>query len=372
MMGEMVQDSAKTRILEASLSTTPPHKAGINTRTWEEALFENMPVAAAVTLLTKLQSDIRYAEGEVLNNLLNSVDVGDYRVNQMTAQVIPESQIVMRGSQYKANIVLSAVDSTKRPAVFVNGKQLPEDSRGQFTAIAGAPGTYPIKGYIEMPNNDGSMMRQNFESEYFVTEPSATVAPLLMNVLYAGIANEMRIAVPGVPSGNVTATMTNGTLTRKGDIWEARPSKVGTDAVISVNARMADGRSVEMAKNTFRVRALPDPMPYIEYKDQNGNMRKFRGGNMTKRNLIETEVLQAAIDDEILNIKFDVLRFELLFFDSMGNAIPEVSQGPRFSDNQKDRIRRLTRGKRFFIRGVVAKGPDGLERTLPPIEVIVN
>ncbi|MFQ9021440.1 MAG: hypothetical protein ACLR6J_08900 [Parabacteroides merdae] len=28
----------------------------------------------------------------------------------------------MRGSQYKANIVLSAVDSTKRPTVYVNGK----------------------------------------------------------------------------------------------------------------------------------------------------------------------------------------------------------------------------------------------------------
>jgi gliding motility-associated protein GldM len=372
MMGEMLQDSAKTHILEASLSTEPPHKTGLNTRSWEEALFENMPVAAAVTLLTKLQSDIRYAEGEVLSNLLKSVDVGDYRVNQITAQVIPESQIVMRGGEYKANIVLSAVDSTKRPTIFVNGKELPEENRGLFTAIAGAPGTYPIKGYIEMPNNDGSIMRQNFESEYFVTEPSATVAPLLMNVLYAGIANDMRIAVPGVPSGNITASMTNGTLTRKGDIWEARPSKVGTDAVISVSARMADGRTVQMAKNTFRVRALPDPMPFIEYKDQNGNMRKFRGGNMSKRNLVETEVLQAAIDDDILNIKFDVLRFELIFFDSMGNAIPEVSEGARFSSGQKDRIRRLTRGKRFYIRGVVAKGPDGMERTLTPIEVIVN
>ncbi len=372
MMGEMLQDTAKTHILEASLSTEPPHKTGLNTRSWEEALFENMPVAAAVTLLTKLQSDIRYAEGEVLSNLLKSVDVGDYRVNQITAQVIPESQIVMRGGEYKANIVLSAVDSTKRPTIFVNGKELPEENRGLFTAIAGAPGTYPIKGYIEMPNNDGSIMRQNFESEYFVTEPSATVAPLLMNVLYAGIANDMRIAVPGVPSGNITASMTNGTLTRKGDIWEARPSKVGTDAVISVSARMADGRTVQMAKNTFRVRALPDPMPFIEYKDQNGNMRKFRGGNMSKRNLVETEVLQAAIDDDILNIKFDVLRFELIFFDSMGNAIPEVSEGARFSSGQKDRIRRLTRGKRFYIRGVVAKGPDGMERTLTPIEVIVN
>ena len=372
MMGEMVQDSAKTRILEASLSTTPPHKAGINTRTWEEALFENMPVAAAVTLLTKLQSDIRYAEGEVLNNLLNSVDVGDYRVNQMTAQVIPESQIVMRGSQYRANIVLSAVDSTKRPAVFVNGKQLPEDSHGQFTTIAGAPGTYPIKGYIEMPNNDGSMMRQNFESEYFVTEPSATVAPLLMNVLYAGIANEMRIAVPGVPSGNVTATMTNGTLTRKGDIWEARPSKVGTDAVISVNARMADGRSVEMAKNTFRVRALPDPMPYIEYKDQNGNMRKFRGGQFSKRNLVEADGIQAAIDDDLLNVPFKVLSFELTFYDSMGNIIPEVTQGNQFSQRQKDYIRRLARGKRFYITHVKVLGPDNKERIIPTVEVIVN
>ena len=75
-------------------------------------------MAAAVTLLTKLQSDIRYAEGEVLSNLLSSVDMRDYRVNQITAQVIPESQIVMRGSQYKANIVLSAVDSTNvRPSM---------------------------------------------------------------------------------------------------------------------------------------------------------------------------------------------------------------------------------------------------------------
>ena len=226
LMGDMVEDEAKTRVIEATLSTTPPRKAGINTRSWEEALFENMPVAAAITLLTKLQSDIRYAEGEVLSNLLSSVDVRDYRVNQITAQVIPESQIVMRGSQYRANIVLSAVDSTKRPTVFVNGKELPYEANGLFTTVAGAPGTYPIKGYIEMPGSDGSTMRREFVSDYFVTEPSATVAPMLMNVLYAGIANPIRIAVPGVPSGNVTASMTNGTLVRKGDQWEARPNTV--------------------------------------------------------------------------------------------------------------------------------------------------
>lgn len=372
MMGQMIQDSARTHVLEANLSTIPPSQGVLDSRSWEEALFENMPVAAAVTLLTKLQSDIRYAEGEVLSSLLSSVDIGDYRVNQITAQVIPESQIVMRGGQYKAAIVLSAVDSTRRPLIHVNGKDMPGESKGLFTAVAGVPGTYPVKGYVEMPGSDGRVMRHTFDSEYFVTEPSATVAPMLMNVLYAGIPNPIRIAVPGVPSGNVSATMTNGTLSRNGDQWEARPAAVGTEAVVSVSARMADGRNVEMAKTSFRVRALPDPMPFIEYKDQNGNLRKFRGGSFAKRSLIEADGIQAAIDDDLLNVKFSVSRFELTFFDSMGNAIPEVSQGSNFSERQKDQIRRLARGKRFYITRVVAKGPDGQERTITPIEVIVN
>lgn len=371
-MGSFIEDSLKTAVLEANLNTTPPHKAGTNGRSWEEALFENMPVAAAVTLLTKIQSDVRHVEGEVLSNLLNSVDVGDYRVNQITAQVIPESQIVMRGSQYKANIVLSAVDSTKRPVIYVNGNELPYDKKGVLTVNTGSAGIFPVKGYIEMPDSEGSQIRYPFESEYFVTEPSATIAPTLMNVLYAGIANPMRIAVPGVPSGNVTATMTNGTLVRKADAWEARPSKVGTEAVITVNARMADGRNVEVAKTSFRVRALPDPLPYIEYKDPNGNVRKFKGGMIAKRSLIEADGILAAIDDDLLNVKYTVLRFELTFFDSMGNAIPEVTEGTNFSNRQKNYIRNLAKGKRFYITRVIAKGPDGIERTIPTIEVIVN
>ena len=341
-LGTLVQDSAKTRIIENALSTEPPYQPGINIRTWETALFENMPVAAAITLLTKIQSDVRYAEGEVLSILLKNVDVGDYRVNQITAQVIPQSQIVMRGSQYQANIVLSAVDSTKRPTIFVNGKELPAEKEGVFTVGTGSTGTFPVKGYIEMPNSDGSTNRY------------------------------IRIAVPGVPSGNVTATMTNGTLTRKGDLWEARPSKVGTEAIVTVNARMADGRNVEMAKTSFRVRALPDPMPYIEYKDENGNVRKFRGGKISKRSLVEANGILAAIDDDLLNVKYTVLSFELTFFDSMGNAIPEVAQGTNFSQRQKDYIRRLSRGKRFYITNVIAKGPDGIERKISTIEVIVN
>ena len=57
----------------------------------------------------------------------------------------------------------------------------------------------------------------------------------------------------------------------------------------------------------------------------------------------------------------------------MGNAVPEVSSGSNFSSRQKDMFRRLSRGKRFYISRVRAKGPDGVERSLPTtLEVIVN
>ena len=81
----------------------------------------------------------------------------------------------------------------------------------------------------------------------------------------------------------------------------------------------------------------------------------------------------AAIDDGLLNINFRVLGFETVFFDNMGNAVPEVSSGASFSTRQKDMFRRLSRGKRFYISRVRAVGPDGVERLLPTtLEVIVN
>ena len=88
--------------------------------------------------------------------------------------------------------------------------------------------------------------------------------------------------------------------------------------------------------------------------------------------LTDTTGIEAAIDDDLLNVEYTVLSFETVFFDSMGNAIPEVSDGNKFSQRQKDSFRRLSRGKRFYISRVRAIGPDGIERDLSPIEIIVN
>ena len=373
LIGSLMTDSIKRAAIENYLSTTI--HSGNRTQApsmWETTLFENMPVIAAVTILTKIQSDVRYAESEALHTLINNIDEGDVRVNQLNAFVIPNSKNIMRGGKYSANIVLAAIDTTQRPAIYINGKQLPPENNGLYEFVCGSTGIFDFQGYLEVPRGDGSMTRHEFSSSYTVVEPSATISATLMNVLYAGIGNPISISVPGIPNHAIQATMTNGTLIRQGDNWIAKPAKVGQDAVITVTATM-DGRAQTVANTQFRVRQLPDPMPFIAYKDANGYEQKYKGGKpFPKTRLLSAPGIQAAIDDDLLNVTYRVLRFETVFFDSMGNAIPEVSDGANFSQRQKDSFRRLSRGKRFYISRVRAVGPDGIERDLSPIEVIVN
>ena len=368
----LVSDSVKRASINEALSTDPFRRPGtVSPQKWEEAKFENQPVVAAITLLTKLQNDVRYAEGEALANLLAAVDAGDVRVNEINAFVIPQSRMVMRGGKYSANIVLAAVDTTARPEIFIGGKKL-ADEHGLYEFVTSSTGTFDYSGYLEVSHGDGTSTRHPFSSSYTVMEPTATVSATMMNVLYAGIDNPVSISVPGVPMNAVSAAMTNGTLTRKGDAWMARPSKIGENSTVTVTATI-DGRQQTVSSTSFRVRKLPDPTAFISYTAPNGTKERYKGGSgFSKTLLTSAPGIEAAIDDDMLNIGFTVLGFETVFFDQMGNAIPEVSQGASFSQRQKDQFRRLSRGKRFYISRIRAKGPDGIERTLNPVEVIVN
>ena len=373
VVSEMITDSVKRATVADMLSTDMTTRKGeIGGTTWEEKAFDNMPAVAAITLLSKLQNDIRQAESEALATIITNVDIGDVRVNELNPYVIPVSNMVMRGGKYTANIVLAAIDTTQRPTIFVNGTRL-ENDLGLLEIPATSVGSHDYSGFIEVARGDGSMERRPFSSSYTVMEPMATISPTLMNVLYAGIDNPISISVPGFAMNAIQATMTNGTLTRNGDSWTARPAQVGTEAVISVTATM-DGRQQTVGSMTFRVRKLPDPSPYIPIKDAQGIPVHYRGSpkKISKADLMAAESLGAAIDDDLLNVTYSVVSFSTVFFDSMGNAIPEVSDGDRFSARQKEQFKRLKPGKSFFISNVKAKGPDGITRDISPMEVSLN
>ena len=368
----LVNDSLKRKIIMDNFNTKPSKRAKKEGHNWESSMFENMPVGAVVAMFTKMQNDIRYAEGEVLHVLTNNIDVGDFRVNKIKAYVIPNSENVVRGGSYRANIILSAEDSTQRPRVFVNGRLLDPRKKGLYESFASKSGVFPVQGYIEMRRGDGSVQRHNFSQKYTVVEPMATVSNTMMNVLYAGINNKVSISVPGVPGQQISATINNGTLSRSGYDWIARPTAIGKECIITVNAMM-DGRSQQVAKSVFRVRPLPEPRAFIEYQDNNGITRRYKGGTgFARAKVLAAPGIVAALDDDLLEVNFTVLSFKTFIEDSMGNTIQENSQGSRFSDRQKSQIRSLGRGKRLWVSGIRAVGPDRVEQILAPMEIIIN
>lgn len=367
----MLTDETQKQIIADNLSTKIPDKPGTLGKNWQEYMFENTPVAAAVTILSKLQSDVRYAEGEVLHSLVSNIDIKDLRVNELNAFVIPSSRTVVQGSKFSAQIIMAAVDTTRRPDIYV-GDKLINTPDGTYEMLCSSTGDFSLKGYIEMMDGQGEMVRREFEQPYSVVAPSATVSADLMNVLYAGYENPISVSIPGIPSNKVITSMSGGILqpTSPGK-YIARPTEIGQDAVITVSFNM-EGRTQQMGQFTFRVRKLPDPAAYIEYAADGGSNR-FRGGRLSKQILMNTGGIGAAIDDGLLNIEFNVKGFETVFFDNMGNAVPYVSNGTSFTEQQRAMFRSLSRGKRFYISQIRAVGPDGVERILDgAMEVIVN
>jgi len=357
----MVTDSVKRQHIASDLTTAVP--SGILGKNWQEYMFEAMPAVAAVTMLTKLQNDVRNAEKEVLHTLVQNIDVKDIRVNALDAFVIPNSQTIVQGDRFTAHIVMAAIDTTQVPEIYIGGQQvnLPGNV---YETVCSRTGDFTLSGYIQTINGNGDPIRRDFEQKYTVVEPSATVSADLTRMLYAGYNNPISVSVPGVPLNKISASMTNGTLTPNGaGKYIARPAKIGQDAVITVTSTNT-GRPQTMGTFAFRVRKLPDPTPYIDIKDEAGNPSRFKGGNMAKGSLMAVETIGAAIDDGILDIGFRVLSFETVFFDNMGNAKPLASDGANFSAAQKEQFRRLSRGRRFYISRVTAIGPDGIERTL--------
>ena len=353
-MLKLVSEYRQKKMIAENLTTNIPKDAQNMGKNWQEYMFESMPAAAAVTLLSKLQNDVRYAEAEVLHTLVQNIDVKDIRVNSLNAFVIPNSQTIVRGDKFSAHIVMAAIDTTQVPQIFIGGKEvnLPD---GLYETVTGRTGDFTLSGYIQVENGNGELLKRNFEQKYTVVDPSATVSADLMNVLYAGYNNPLSVSVPGVPVNKVQATMTGGSLQPVGPgRYIARPTAVGQNVTITVTSTNT-GRAQQMGQFTFRVRRLPDPTPFIAMKDEQGSPIRYKGGGLSKSQLMAADGIGAAIDDGILDIAFRVQSFETVFFDNMGNAVPMVSDGANFSARQKDTFRKLQRNRRFYISRVNAR-----------------
>lgn len=329
---------------------------------WVQRNFESMPAVAVITMLTKYQADVRATETELLQMFMTNTDAGDFRVNKITARLIPNSKHVIQGGKFQAEIALMAIDTTKAPVYYIGDEKL--DS-GFLNISCGSIGTFPIKGRLEITNPQGEMQSYNFEDEYTVGAPSATIANIDMNVVYRGYNNRMEISVPGIASEKLTVSASGASLTKSGTTWVCKPAANSGKEISIVVSAQVDGRSQVMGTSKFRVKTLPSPTAFISIKGESWQPNKSR----VKRADIIGGTMIAEYEDGMLNANFTVTEFTLSVSDGRGGFLSSKSSGNKFSAAQQRQLQNLKPGTKVLIENVKYTGAKSGTLSFPSISL---
>jgi gliding motility-associated protein GldM len=352
-----VNNPSKQKMYQSIFSTTQT-KDG---KHWEEAMFEMMPVSAVVTILTKYQSDVRSSEAEIVQYLKSQTDAMDFRVNKVTALVVPNTRYVIRGGKYTSQIVLSAVDSTKVPEYYIGSTPI---KKGFYEVNCAKSGSFNYSGFIKLPGNDGSIKTYPFKSDYIVGDPSATLSNEDLNVVYRGIDNKFSISVPGVAAENVFVKIAGGTMQKVNGKYIIRPTQDG-EINITVLAKI-DGKDLPMGGGSYRVKYIPDPKSYLQYNDAGGITRLIQDGILSKR-ILKSEgvsIIASYGQDELIKANFNVTSFTMVtIFGSVNTS------GSRLNSRMLSDIDKLEGGDVLTLKNIKAVGPDGKVRSLGLIQV---
>ena len=350
--------------INQSLSTSPPPAKEGSTPSWEESKFEGYPLIAVITLMSKIQSDVRNAESDVIHHLYAQIDASSFKFNKLQAQVVSKSDFVLQGSPYEAKVFLSAVDTTVKPEIIVGGSTLPMmsgENAGLYKITTSKEGKVEWSGHINYKNPEGIIVAYPFKHEYEVAKPSMTVSPTKMNVFYAGLDNPVSISVPGISPSNVKVAISNGSIQPAPGGYIVRPDKVGVKSLITVSAQI-DGTTKEIGSMEFRVKRVPDPVASVAGKIE---------GAITKNELMAQQGVLAKIPDFDFLMNFTVTSF-VVSTSKQGYIIDKPTKGNRFSQEQTDLMKGLNPGSRLYIESIVVKGDDGSIRNLPAISFKIN
>jgi gliding motility-associated protein GldM len=336
----------------------------INGKPWDIATFESMPVSAVITILSKYQTDVRNAEAKIIQYLKQRTDEGDARVNQFNAFVVAESNYVMEGQPYRASIYLAAMDTTKKPNVFIGGSRM---QGNVYTTTPSRTGEYTYSGHIELPALPGAQpQRFPFTAKYNVGKPAAIISNDDLNILYRGFDNSISISSPGIPTENLRLAITGGTATPRGNgKYIVKPTANSVEITVS---GLINGRQVNLGGNTYRVKQLPDPKPYAVYRDANGNLQSVFDGSVHGPSFVagNPTVTAGYGEDALVQANFAVRSFAIRIGRRTYN-----SSGARFSQEQIDVIGNMPSGTPVTIQRIRAVGPDGIERNLSAVAIEV-
>ncbi|MCL1850972.1 MAG: gliding motility protein GldM [Bacteroidetes bacterium] len=343
---------------------------------WERHYFEDVIFAAGVTLLNKTVGEVRNAESGILKYVIRSITRNDFNFSNVTAKVIPKSQIVFVGEPYEADIIVAAYDDKQpidaywRPGTGMmtstQGASLVRGESGvaHLRISANNVGDFNFTGLIQMIGPDGVPQQHPFTDKYTVMAAAATSAADKMNVLYAGIDNPVSVTA-SVAAEKTSITLSAGTYTQTGPgkydikVPENLASKTVT---INIFANI-DGKQQAMNSNVFRVKRVPDPEPRVG---------SVKGLKTSKAELLANPFITAGMgSDFVYDLSWTVKSYQVTFIIKGIEDPPMMCNNKSFSEAVISKINSCGVGTVIYFSDIKVASVAG-DRTLNPVTVILK
>jgi gliding motility-associated protein GldM len=321
---------------------------------WTIGYFHMTPTVAALTILSKFQSDAKNSESGVVDYLYKQIGSVKLVFDKFEPLVSPSATYLMPGDKLDITAGIGAFSAAAKPNIFFNGQPatLGADGTADFHTTVNSTGTVAVK--IEYFKPDGSKDVITKDVKYVVGQPSgASVFLEKMNVLYVAEENPIKISGGSVGREKVKVSFDHGEITHgDGDEWIAVPKTPGEGHIV-VNA---DGKITTF---DMRIKYLPNPTGFVGTK---------QGGAMSAAEFRAIGGLIARLDNTEFVSPFKVVGYKLA---ALGGGISQYieaqNEGNRWTGQALAIVSRATPGTNIFFDNVRVQGKDGRIRELPPM-----
>ncbi|MFY0672064.1 MAG: hypothetical protein JXQ87_01585 [Bacteroidia bacterium] len=327
----------------------------LSKRNWEFATFNNVPLGAALAILTKMQNDLRNTESMVINKLTADFMGGGQPINGLQAMVMPTSKAVPIGGSYEADIFLGAQITSVTPTIEVDGQKVElNGSTGKYRIPVTQNGAVKKSVKISLLNpKTGITEEYDTELSYEGFNTPAIVSAEKMNVFYVGLENPVSVSVPGFEPNRVQVSLSPaslGSLRRTNDgLYKVKINRrTQRTCKINVAVRMDDGTTRSLSPQEFRIKNVPKPYANINNKT---------GGQISKAELQSVGRVLATMDSEFLfdGVRYKITKYGFIYSPTRGNATTGTSSSQAIPSELKNRFNAARSGDVFSIYQIYAK-----------------
>ena len=326
---------------------------------FSEYYFDQVPVSAAITFLSKFQNDIRRIDNFVIESHIKSLVSID---KTLQFGVVPKTQ--------EQELVTSESVISKLGEEIVLALELAEDTLtvedkkyDEFADDKAFDVSHIFQDRLtSLVLNDNKFVVYDYNQETGEGYTNKDIQPVLemgqLPVLYVGINNLIKISDIKFKGEQILAEISSGTIIRRGYNFYIRISKPG---LARVNVYGIEGKQkILISSRDFIVKELPEPKAII-YDRQSGEIstKMFK---LQKKIHIRNDILK---DINYRLIGYNVKR--------ISNLITETSynNGSYFNASSRRLVDKASNGDIYVFDNIKVEDIDGKKMILSPIVVTI-